>query len=128
MYVGPTDREQTGPHQTTYTPTARRHTPARGETSERDFEARGARRCRGERRRSGVEHRHMLARQRRCSQCTVLSVSGSGTEFEFNECVKSRTENWKTPWGVVVDSRSCDSIGGCCDAQRCLCCTHYPCK
>eukprot|EP00962_Isochrysis_galbana_P042605 scaffold15992_cov118-Isochrysis_galbana.AAC.6 len=54
--VGPT-----GPHQTTYTPTARRHTPARGDTSEREFEARGARRCRGERRRSGVvEHRHIM--------------------------------------------------------------------
>eukprot|EP00962_Isochrysis_galbana_P014087 scaffold4013_cov140-Isochrysis_galbana.AAC.7 len=34
-----------------------------------------------------------------------------------------------TPWGVIVDSRSCDSNGGCCDSRRCLClcCTHFPC-
>jgi len=26
-----------------------------------------------------------------------------------------------------VDSRSCGSIGGCCDSRRGLCCTHFPC-
>eukprot|EP00962_Isochrysis_galbana_P050059 scaffold21511_cov133-Isochrysis_galbana.AAC.4 len=38
---------------------------------------------------------------------------------------KSDCGNWKTLRGVVVDNRSCDSIGGCCDSRRrCLCCTH----
>eukprot|EP00962_Isochrysis_galbana_P043877 scaffold16859_cov140-Isochrysis_galbana.AAC.1 len=32
----------------------------------------------------------------------------------------NRVEIWKTPRGVVVDSFCCDSIGGCCDARRCL--------
>jgi len=26
-----------------------------------------------------------------------------------------------------VDSRSCGSIGGCCDSRRGLCCRHFPC-
>eukprot|EP00962_Isochrysis_galbana_P011630 scaffold3273_cov126-Isochrysis_galbana.AAC.4 len=29
---------------------------------------------------------------------------------------------------IWVDSRSCDSIGGCCDSRRGLCCTHFPCQ
>eukprot|EP00962_Isochrysis_galbana_P018992 scaffold5515_cov148-Isochrysis_galbana.AAC.2 len=39
-----------------------------------------------------------------------------------------RSWNLKNPGGcVVVDSRSCGSIGGCCDSRRGLCCTHFPC-
>eukprot|EP00962_Isochrysis_galbana_P022133 scaffold6569_cov122-Isochrysis_galbana.AAC.3 len=30
--------------------------------------------------------------------------------------------------GVVVDSRSCDSKGGCCDSRRSLCSTPFPCQ
>eukprot|EP00962_Isochrysis_galbana_P011861 scaffold3347_cov110-Isochrysis_galbana.AAC.6 len=44
----------------------------------------------------------------------------------------SRNSCWnlKTPKGVVVDSLSCGSNGGCCDcdSRRGLCCTHIPCR
>eukprot|EP00962_Isochrysis_galbana_P006905 scaffold1864_cov106-Isochrysis_galbana.AAC.14 len=68
----------------------------------------------------------MLVRQRIVVLNKFFFCAHTPIPLPWRERERGGTRHVRNPHRFFF-SRSCDSIGGCCDSRRGLCCTHFPC-